>query len=88
MGRTATAGKMRSIPIDGERLRDLLMIHGAESLKEVAERIGGSNPWCVARAVRFNSIKGEYASAIRDAYGIKLWEYDRNWRETACSWQG
>lgn len=88
MGRNLTAGKMRGIPIDGQRLRELLLARGAFSLRKVAEEIGGTNPDCVSRAIRVNAIKIEYAGAIRDAYGIKLWEYDKNWRDSACMWRG
>ena len=74
---------MLAIPIDGERLRELLLAKGGKNMRAVAREMG----MCVdgvGRAIRVNAISKPYADAIRARYGIKLWEYSKDWREVAC----
>lgn len=75
---------MAGIPIDGERLRDLLLARGAGSVQEAAKAIGYPRRDALSRAIRDNKLCWNLADRIKRAYGIRIWEYERDWREIAC----
>ena len=80
---TFTKGVMRGIPIDGERLRELLLAKGVKNMRAVAREMGMCTGG-ISRAIRVNAISEPYVDAIRVKYGIRLWDYAKDWRETAC----
>ena len=86
-GKCPTRGIMRGIPIDGKRLRELLLTRGVKSMREACRAIG--DPWQdgVSRAIRHNSIDWEMTDGIHRTYGIRLWEYIWDWREIACFYE-
>ena len=86
-GKCPTQGIMRGIPIDGKRLRELLLAKGAKSMRAVCRDMEGTWRDGVSRAIRTNSIDWIMTDRIHRTYGIKLWEYVWDWREIACFYE-